>query len=126
MQLNEKQLEKITGAIITSFVNLHFLEEIKSSRLVKHKVKNNLNKTLNDLIQIERKYFDEIESIDDDNLSDKLVANKLEFVKWLLNNYSYNDFTKLQEVCLAYTTDRKKVTDITDSILKDSGAEVIN
>jgi Rad3-related DNA helicase len=126
MQLNEKQLEKITGAIITSFVNLHFLEEIKLSRLVKHKVKNNLNKTLNDLIQIERKYFDEIESIDDDNLSDKLVANKLEFVKWLLNNYSYNDFTKLQEVCLAYTTDRKKVTDITDSILKDSGAEVIN
>jgi Rad3-related DNA helicase len=126
MQLNEKQLEKITGAIITSFVNLHFLEEIKLSRLVKHKVKNNLNKTLNDLIQIERKYFDEIESIDDDNLSDKLVANKLEFVKWLLNNYSYNDFTKLQEVCLAYTTDRKKVTDITDSILKDSGAEVLN
>lgn len=126
MQLNEKQLEKITGAIITSFVNLHFLEEIKLSRLVKHKVKNNLNKTLNDLIQIERKYFDEIESIDDDNLSDKLVANKLEFVKWLLNNYSYNDFTKLQEVCLAYTTDRKKVTDITDNILKDSGAEVIN
>lgn len=125
MQINDKQIEKITGAIITSFVNLHFLEEIKASRLVKQKVKYNLNKTLNDLLEIENQYFDKIDDVDDNNLSDKLVSNKLEFVEWLLNKFNFNDFTKLQEVCIAYSLEPKKLTDITDSILEKNGAEII-
>lgn len=125
MQINDKQIEKITGTIITSFVNLHFLEEVKASRLVKQKVKYNLKRTLNDLLEIENQYFDKIDNIDENNLSDKLVANKLEFVKWLLNKFDFNDFTKLQEVCIAYSLDPKKLTETSDSILEQNGAEII-
>ena len=37
----EKQLEQISGAIITCFVNLHFLQEADSSGLFRQRIKNN-------------------------------------------------------------------------------------
>ena len=45
-------IEQISGAIITSFVNLHFLEETKASGLFRHRTKNNVKKTIDDLIEI--------------------------------------------------------------------------
>jgi len=41
MELTKKNLEKISGAIITSFVNQHFLEEAMRTGLFRHRVKNN-------------------------------------------------------------------------------------
>ena len=50
MNLTEKQLEQISGAIITSFVNLHFLEEVKTLGVFKQRVKNNVKRTMADLL----------------------------------------------------------------------------
>lgn len=123
--MTDKQIVKVTGAIITSFINLHFLEESKNTGVFKQKAKFNLKRTLNDLLEIENKYFDSIDEVDSNGLGDKLVANKMEFVKWLLNKYDFNEFSKLQEVCLAYDLEPKKVTDITDKILLNNGAKEI-
>ena len=121
----EKQLEQISGAIITCFVNLHFLQEADSSGLFRQRVKNNVRKTMADLIDIENNYFAKIEEVDEKELGDKLVANKLEFVEWLLNKFDFNDFTKLQEVCIAYSLNKEELTETSDRILTENGAKTI-
>lgn len=122
MKLTNKELEQIGGAIITSFVNLHFLEEAQTSGLFKQRVKNNVKRTLNDLINIEDEYFSKVEDIDDNELGDKLVANKLEFVRWLLQKFTFNDFSKIQEVCVAYSLDKEKLSEVSDAILLENGS----
>ena len=121
----EKQLEQISGAIITCFVNLHFLQEADSSGLFRQRVKNNVRKTMADLIDIENNYFAKIEEVDEKELGDKLVANKLEFVEWLLNKFDFNDFSKLQEVCIAYSFNTKELIETSDRILTENGAKTI-
>jgi hypothetical protein len=121
----EKQLEQISGAIITCFVNLHFLQEADSSGLFRQRVKNNVRKTMADLIDIENNYFAKIEEVDEKDLGDKLVANKLEFIEWLLNKFDFNDFSKLQEVCIAYSSNKEELTETSDRILKENGAKTI-
>jgi hypothetical protein len=125
MNLTEKQLEQVSGAIITSFVNLHFLEEANNSGLFRHQTKKHVSRVLKDLIEIENKYFSEIEKVDEKDLGDKLVANKLEFVKWILNKFSFNDFTKIQEMCIAYSLDKEKIIELSDKILTENGAETV-
>jgi len=123
--MTNKQIEQVSGAIITSFVNLHFLEEAKASGLFRHRTKNNVKKTIDDLIEIETSYYQKVEEMDEKDLGDKLVANKLEFVKWLLNEFDFNDFTKIQEVCIAYTKDKEQLVAASDKINLEHGAEII-
>tara|TARA_R110002124_G_scaffold71463_1_gene191509 strand:+ start:11 stop:418 length:408 start_codon:yes stop_codon:yes gene_type:complete len=123
--MTKKQVVAVSGAIITSFVNLHFLEEVSRSGAFRQSAKNNVKKTLQDLIQIEEKMFSEIEAIDDENIGDKLVANKLQFVDWILNRFDFNDFSKIQEVCIAYSMDTARLTKVSDQILTENGSEVI-
>ena len=120
-----KQIEQVSGAIITSFVNLHFLEEAKASGLFRHQTKNHVNRVIKDLIEIETNYFAKVEEVDEKDLGDKLVANKLEFVKWILTKFDFNDFTKIQEVCIAYSQDKEQLIKTSDKILTENGAETI-
>jgi len=126
MKITEKQLEKISGAILTSFINLHFLEEAKNTGLFQRRIKQNVNRTIEDLLYIETQYYNKVESVDEKGLSDKLIANKIEFLKWLLNEFDFNDFSKIQEVCKAYTFDKEKLTSISDEILIKNGSEIFD
>ena len=127
MKLTEKQVEKISGAIITSFVNLHFLEEVASIGIFRQRVKKNVKRTMEDLLDIENNYFNEVEKLegDENNMADVLVANKLEFIKWILNEFDFNDFTKIQEVCIAFSKDKVKLCKTSDEILIKNGAKTI-
>lgn len=115
--MNHKDLEKVTGAILTSFVNLHFLQEVKARGIFKQKAKMNLKRTMDDLIEIEARYFDKIAEVDDEGLGDKLVSNKIEFIDWLLKRFPYHEFTKIQEICVAYSIDGNRMSDLSDEIL---------
>ncbi len=127
MKLTEKQVEKISGAIITSFVNLHFLEEVASIGIFRQRVKKNVKRTMEDLLDIENNYFNEVEKLEGDgnNMADILVANKLQFIKWILNEFDFNDFTKIQEVCIAFSKDKVKLCKTSDEILIKNGAKTI-
>jgi hypothetical protein len=124
--MNKKQLEQISGVIITSFVNLHFLEEASKTGLFRQRLKNNVRRTITDLLEVESKYFNKIDEVDDKQMGDKLIANNIEFVKWILNKFDYNDFTKIQEVCIAYSLDKEKMTKASDEVLLSNGAEKID
>lgn len=122
-KFTDKQIENISGAILTSFINLHFLEECSQLGVFKHRVKKNVKRTIEDLIDIETVYFNEIEKTDDNDMGDKLVSNSMDFISFLLNDFDFNDFIKIQEVVAAYSMDRQKVTELTDKILKKNGAK---
>ena len=121
--MNEKQIEKISGAILMSFINLHFLEECSQLGIFKHRVKKNVKRTIEDLIDIETVYFNEIEKTDENGMGDKLVSNSMDFISFLLSDFEFSDFIKIQEVVGAYSMDRQKVTELTDKILKENGAK---
>jgi len=125
MKVTNKQLEKISGAILTSFINLHYLEEAKNTGLFQRRIKQNVNRTIEDLIYIENEYYNKVESVDDIGLSDKLIANKIEFLKWLLNDFDFNDFCKIQEICKAFDFDREALTKTSDAILLKNGSVLI-
>jgi hypothetical protein len=82
----------------------------------KRTAKVNVRKTLTDLISIEDTFFDAIEGVDTENLSDKLVGNNIQFIDEFLS-FDFSDFTKLQEVFVAFKVDREGLCDRSDSIL---------
>ena len=120
---NEKQLEQITGAILTSFINLHFLEEAMQSGLFRQRVRKNVKRTIDDLLLLEQTYFSEIEKVDENDLGDKLVANNLEFITFLLKMFRFNDFSKMQEVAVAYSLDKEAIIKVSDDVLIKNGAK---
>lgn len=120
---NEKQLEQITGAILTSFINLHFLEEAMQSGLFRQRVRKNVKRTIDDLLLLEHTYFSEIEKVDENDLGDKLVANNLEFLTFLLKMFRFNDFSKMQEVAVAYSLDKEAIIKVSDEVLIKNGAK---
>lgn len=122
-KFTDKQIESISGAIITSFINLHFLEECNQLGVFRQRVKNNVKRTIDDLIHLETIYFNEIEKTDENGMGDKLVSNSMDFISFLLNDFEFSDFIKIQEVVGAYSMDRQRVTGLTDKILKENGAK---
>lgn len=118
--MNTKTIEKISGAILTSYINLFYLEEVSKTNVFKQGAKRNLKRVLDDLKDIEYKYFNEIEKVDENDLNDKLTANQIIFLDWMLKEFSFNDFTKFQEICYAFKIDPKRVTGITDKILTEN------
>jgi len=113
---------KIGGAIITSFINLHYLEEVSRLGIIKQSTKKNLSRTLNDLKVIERDYYNETEKFDENELGDKLTSNTITFVDWLLNEFDFNEFSEFQEIAYAYKLDAKRIKGISDKILIENGA----
>ena len=125
MELTEKKLEKISGAIISSFINLHLLEDADKIGLFRQRVRNNIRRTISDLKDIEINYYNKIEEVDEKELGDKLIANKLIFLDWVLNKFDFNDFCKIQEICLAYELDKEAITESSDKVLENNGATSI-
>ena len=123
--MRQKDLEKISGAILTSFINLHFLEDADKIGLFKQKVRNNVRRTISDLKEIEVNYYNKVEEVDESDLADKLTTNKMVFLEWLLNKFDFNDFCKIQEICLAYELDKESITESSDKVLENNGAEKI-
>ena len=116
MVLSKKAVQFVSWGIISSYITTHYLEQSKHLGVFKHSTKLNVQRTLNDLIKIEQDYFNETENVDDKDLSDRLVANKLTFIDEFLK-FDFADFTKLQEVFVAFTKDRKRLVSISDKIL---------
>jgi len=122
MRLSNKAMQFISGGIISSYITSHYLEESKHLGVFKQTTKLNVNRTLKDLIKIEEDYFNTAEDLDDKDLSGKLVSNKLTFIDEFLK-FDFQDFSKLQEVFVAYTKDKKRLTSISDRILIEDGAK---
>ena len=93
--------------------------------MFKQKTKNNLRRTISDLKDIELNYYNKVELVDKSDLADKLITNKMVFIEWLLNKFDFNDFCKIQEICLAYELDKEAITESSDKVLENNGAEKI-
>ena len=125
MKRTEKELQNLGGAIINSFIAQHYLKECEHLNAFRHSARRNLTKTLEDLKYIELKYYDEIEKHDENDISDKIVANNLTFIEEFLK-FDFTKFSRLQQVFMAFNLDEKRLTGIADKILIENGGEKIN
>ena len=121
--MTKKQLIKVSGAILNSYIALHYLEEIEKIKVLSRGAKGNLTKTIKNLKEIELNYFDVIDGLDEHGLSDKVMEHQMVFTDYLLNRYDFHHFTKIQEVLAAYDLDYKRLTGISDKILMENGAK---
>ena len=124
MELTKKQLIKVSGAILSSYINNHYLEETKHLGVFRQTTKKNVSRTLEDLLKIELKFFDKVYDLDEDKVGSTIIQNNLVFIDEFLK-FDFNEFSKLQEVFVAYTKDPKRITSISDKILIKAGAKKI-
>ena len=124
MELTKKQLIKVSGAILSSYINNHYLEETKHLGVFRQTTKKNVSRTLEDLLKIELEFFDKVYDLDGDKVGSTVIQNNLVFIDEFLK-FDFNQFSKLQEVFVAYTKDPKRITSISDKILIKSGAKKI-
>ena len=122
MELTKKQLIKVSGAILSSYINNHYLEETKHLGVFRQTTKKNVSRTLEDLLKIELEFFDKVYDLDVDKVGSTIIQNNLVFIDEFLK-FDFNEFSKLQEVFVAYTKDPKRITSISDKILIESGAK---
>lgn len=124
MELTKKQLIKVSGAILSSYINNHYLEETKHLGVFRQTTKKNVSRTLEDLLKIELEFFDKVYDLDGDKVGSTIIQNNLVFIDEFLK-FDFNQFSKLQEVFVAYTKDPKRITSISDKILIKAGANKI-
>ena len=122
LSIKDQNIRKVSGAIISSYVNLHYLQEAKHLKIFRQTSKVNVSRTLKDLIEIERNWYDEAEKIDTNDTSAKMISNNINFIDCFLD-FDFAEFTKLQEVFVAFTLDKKRLTSISDKILKEDNAK---
>tara|TARA_B110000090_G_C13259455_1_gene399764 strand:- start:393 stop:767 length:375 start_codon:yes stop_codon:yes gene_type:complete len=124
MELTKKQLIKVSGAILSSYINNHYLEETKHLGVFRQTTKKNVSRTLEDLLKIELEFFDKVYDLDGDKVGSTIIQNNLVFIDEFLK-FDFNEFSKLQELFVAYTKDPKRITSISDKILIKTGAKKI-
>ena len=124
MELTKKQLIKVSGAILSSYINNHYLEETKHLGVFRQTTKKNVSRTLEDLLKIELEFFDKVYDLDGDKVGSTIIQNNLVFIDEFLK-FDFNKFSKIQEVFVAYTKDPKRITSISDKILIKAGAKKI-
>ena len=124
MELTKKQLIKVSGAILSSYINNHYLEETKHLGVFRQTTKKNVSRTLEDLLKIELEFFDKVYDLDGDEVGSTIIQNNLVFIDEFLK-FDFNKFSKLQEVFVAYTKDPKRITSISDKMLIKAGANKI-
>ena len=122
MKITKKDLLNISGGVLSSFENLHYLEECKDLKVFRHTAKKNLSRTLEDLMKIEIELYNEIEKVDEKDLQAKKTENNLDFMKWLLTSFDSSQVQKLKEVCVAFSIDEKRITSISDKIHLNNGS----
>lgn len=125
MKLNKKDLQQATGAILTSFVAMHYLEEVKHLPIFKQSLKRSVNNTIKELQKVEKDYFDKVDAIDDNEIADKLSSNLMSFIAMILKDNIFIDFATLQEILMAYNLEPKAIKGISDKIHKRNNAELV-
>jgi len=114
--MSKKDLEQASGAIISSFVALHYLEEVSHTSVFKKDLKYKVKSAIEALKKVEKDYYDKIENIDSNDLSNKLSHNSISFIEACIHKQLFNDFTVIQEIIMAYKIDPKRIKGISDKI----------
>jgi hypothetical protein len=122
LSIKDQNIRKVSGAIIASYTALHYLQESKHLGVFRQTAAKNLKRTLSDLIEIERDWFDEAEKIDTNDTSAKMISNQMQYTDAFLE-FDFAEFTKLQEVFVAFTLDRKRLVGVSDRILLKHNAK---
>jgi hypothetical protein len=116
--MSKNNLLTVTGAVLSGQISLHYFEEVKHLPVFKHKVKNSLKNAINSLLEVEKMYFDKVDAVDTDGMSDKLTSNCMDFIKLMQKGRLFNDHFALMEILHAYDIEPNAIKGIADKINK--------
>ncbi len=120
--MNNKKLDKIQGAILSSYIASFYINEVLAYKIpeVRHKAKKSLKDSVKELQRIEQNYFDVIEKDEHgEKMNMMLTDNAMTFLD-LLMKFSYSDFVQLQQVVSAWQLKPKQIEGLTKKILKEN------
>ena len=105
--------QKITKSIILNQLALNANVDIKNTPLYKHNIKRLLNPLINELIKLEKKEYD---LIDSEDITENVSSNILSFVDIIMKN-DLCDSVILMNIISAYYKNPKAITGIVNKIL---------
>jgi len=121
-KLNKEQVDNVSGGILTGFEFLHYLEECVRLGVFEPAALKRVKATIKHLQFIEEHFYNQVEEMDEENISDKLMSNKLDYVKWMLDEFPHSQYAKLQEVNVAFSLDARRLCGISDKIHLENNA----
>lgn len=125
MVYQEEILHKITGAILMNYLANFYNEQIKHTPIYKQRLKNMINNTIKELTKAESEVYEKVYEIDENELGHKLSSNLIDFLNEMIKDNNFIEFCKLQEIVMAYNLDPKRISGISDQILKENNNKFI-
>jgi len=122
---------KVQSAIHTSFVNAYYLNEVKNVYMknsnglavpvIKNKDKQNINRALESLIEIEKNLFTPLDNdAEGEKINDAFIDNLLDYTRVMIEGKSYYTFAELQTLQLAHAIDRDKIMNVAHEVIAEN------
>ena len=112
--------ELLSATTITSFVNLHYIEQLKATRFYRANIKKFGKPFLNALVKVEKQMYDLLCESDPEEKFVKPVTDS--FLEWveIASKKDFGGFLDMQTLTLASDIDRKRMLSIANKIIKEN------
>jgi hypothetical protein len=131
LKISNEGAIKVQSAIHTSFVNAYYLNEVKNVYIknsngiavpvIKNKDKQNINRALESLIEIEKNLFTPLDNdAEGEKINDAFIDNLLDYTRVMIEGKSYYTFAELQTLQLAHAIDRDKIMNVAHEVIAEN------
>ena len=119
--MTNEQYEASGGAIISSFICTHYLEEVLRLKVpfVKQQAKQQVKRTLKILREVEKHYYDTMD--DKDGQFTSQLSDSLQTIIEDMLAQGYTKFNIIGKIIHAYNKNPKAIEGIANKIIKNDG-----
>ena len=116
--MDNKDLENLTAAIVSSQLTLHYLEQIKHTRYYRGKVKETLRAATIQLLKVESNEFEKINEINEE-ITHQVSSNLMEVISLMLAG-GFSNMMLLGNLQHAYYKNPKAIEGIVNKVLNST------
>lgn len=121
--MTTKQLDLIQSAILSAYCTNFLFEELLRQKvpIVKHALKNRLKNTSKDLIEFERKFFNDIEELEPqfEEYHHKITSNIFDFLDLIIKDGN-KDMVQRMQLIFAHEVKPKDLEELAIKILTEN------
>ena len=121
--MTTKQLDLVQSAILSAYCTNFLFEELLRQKvpIVKHALKNKLKNTSKDLIEFEKKFFNDIEKSapEFEEYHHRITSNIFDFLELIIKDGNTNMVQRMQLI-FAHEVEEKDLEELAIKILKEN------
>lgn len=122
----KKQLDLIQSAILSAYCTNFIFEELLRQKvpIVKHSLKNKLKNVNKELLEFEKRFFDDIERSEPqfEEFHHKITSNMFEFLELLIKDGN-KDLVQRMQLIFAHQVKPKDMENLAIKILTENGQQ---